>query len=63
LEAFYLNPLVASGLVLGGLWFGIRLVTGCSIRLELSPAERRMALVLGLGVLLANWAWVLRAQA
>lgn len=63
LEALHLNPLVALGLVLGGLWFGIRLITGYSIRLELSPVEQRMALILGLGALLMNWAWVLRAQA
>ncbi|MDP1831221.1 MAG: DUF2752 domain-containing protein [Geothrix sp.] len=62
-EAFLMNPLVASGLILGGLWFGIRLASGRTLHLELSPLERRVALVVGLGALLANWAWVLRHQA
>lgn len=42
-----MNPLVASGR---------------SLRLEMSPAEHRVALILGLGVLFANWVWVLRVQ-
>ncbi len=62
-EAFLMNPLVAFGLVLGGLWFGFRLVFGRSIQLDLSPVERRLALILGMGALLANWVWVLRTQA
>lgn len=62
LEALRMNPLVASGLVLGGLWLGVRMVSGRSLRLEMSPVERRLALILGLGILFANWAWVLRVQ-
>jgi hypothetical protein len=61
--AFWANPLVAVGLVLGGLWLGIRLVSGRSLRLDLSPREQRVALILGLGALLTNWIWLLRHQA
>lgn len=63
LEALGMNPLVAAGLVLGLVWLGLRLVTGRSLRWDLSTAERRLALALGLALLFANWAWVLRTQA
>ena len=62
-EAFRLNPLVALGLLLGGLWLAVRLATGRTPRVALSPRERSWLLVAGVAALLANWAWVLRAQA
>jgi len=62
-EAFRFNPLVAIGLLGGGLGFGLRLIAGRALRVELSPREHKVALVIGLAALLANWAWVLRTQA
>ena len=63
IDALRLNPLMALGFLLASLWMGLRTVTARMLTLELSPPERRVALILGVGLLLANWAWVLRIQA
>lgn len=60
--ALLLNPLVALGLTLGGLVLLVRLVTARAPRLALSPREQHALLVLGVALLLGNWAWVLRTQ-
>lgn len=62
-EAFRFNPLVSLGLLLGAPVLGLRLITGRSLRVELSSREQKVALGIGLAALLANWAWVLRTQA
>lgn len=62
-EAFRFNPLVSVGLLLSAAVFGLRLVTGRALRVELSSREQKVALGIGLAALLANWAWVLRTQA
>lgn len=61
-QALWMNPFVAIGLVAGGLWLGLRLALGRTLRADLSPGERGVALALGLALLLANWIWVLRTQ-
>lgn len=61
-EALRLNPLVAVGLVLTGLWLGSRLLTGRALRLEASPRERTLLLLGGLVLLALNWLWVWRVQ-
>ena len=62
-EAFRFNPLVTLGLLGGALVFGLRLVTGWTLRVELSSQEQKVALGIGLAALAANWLWVLRTQA
>jgi hypothetical protein len=62
LEALRLNPLVTLGLVSGGGWLALRLLTGRALKVLWSPRERLGALLLGLAALLANWVWVLRTQ-
>lgn len=62
LQAFRMNPFVATGLVAGGVWLALRLVLARGLRAELSSGEQRAALALGLALLLANWIWVLRTQ-
>lgn len=62
LQAFRMNPFVATGLVAGGVWLALRLVLARGLRAELSSGEQRAALGLGLALLLANWIWVLRTQ-
>ena len=61
-QAFRMNPLVAAGLLAGGLWLGLRLALARRLRIEFSTGEQRAALGLGLALLLANWIWVLRTQ-
>ncbi len=62
-DAFRFNPLVSLGLLLGAPVLGLRLITGRSLRVELSSREQKVARGIGLAALLANWAWVLRTQA
>lgn len=62
LAALRFNPMVALGLPLGALWLGIRLGLGRALEVDLSSRERSAALILGLGVLVANWVWILRTQ-
>lgn len=58
--AWWCNPLLFTLAGLAGLWLVVRLVFGRQVRLELTKAERRVALVV-LGVaFLANWAYVIR---
>lgn len=63
LKALVLNPLVALGLAGLGVWLAARLVLGRQLEVDLSPRERRWAIVLGLLILAANWAWVVATQA
>lgn len=62
LEALRLNPLVFMGLSGGALGLAVRLTTGWWLRVEMNAAERRIALIGGLVLLLGNWAWLFRVQ-
>lgn len=61
-QAFHWNPLVAAGLLLGAGWLVVRLAAGRVPDLTCSPRERHLLLLLGLALLLGNWAHVLRTQ-
>jgi hypothetical protein len=62
LAALRMNPLVTLGLCLGGAWLGMRLLTGWTPTLELSPRERGVLVALGATLLIANWIWVLQTH-
>jgi hypothetical protein len=54
------NPLATAALiVLAGL-AALRLAAARRVRVELGPRQRRMFLACAAGLLLANWAYVLR---
>lgn len=60
--AFGWNPFVAVGLAGGTALLALRLASGWRPVLEANPWERNLLLAGGVGLLLANWVWVLRTQ-
>ena len=56
------NPLMTLGLLPGGATLVFRLLSRRRLRLELGSRELLVLVLGGVGLLLLNWAWVLRRQ-
>jgi hypothetical protein len=58
-QAFAYNPMVFSLAVAAAVLLGMRLLFARAVKLDLTRAERRIAWVLVIAILLANWAYVI----
>jgi len=59
IAAFAYNPLVFTGALVAGVLLLLRVVSGCTLRLDLRGRPRTVAWVLAIALVLANWAYLI----